>query len=1058
VVVADAEKAFDDAAAEAEASGECVTSLPTDGEVVPRCYAIFQSDQAHPNWRGHDVMAQSVIKALLNHADNDFAHRAVPGLPLASDIRTSLPPAVGTIQFSWTPPLLPTGTTLRSVDTYEYAYKPAGNGSWMTGKTSLNAVNLPVPTGLSAPWWIKVRAYSNVGMVGPWSAFGHDSHLVPVEFFEELPHYRENDFIRDRSDMASVWDARDLPNADPSKDCDDGCAYLIGGRGSGNEAVSTDVFRYNPKSNRLTRLGELMLNGLPLKVWGASAIWDGRDIYIIGGYQQTLISDRIVRYNPITGMTSEVAARLPSQAGNSARAWFSAAWDPRVRPGCPEGCAFIFGGTSKLSNGAVFYYDQVLRFDPSSGTISVRNARLPGKVNGSGRCCTSAVFDPIRGLFHLFGGRVPGASSTGAGVIVDDILAYDPVLDAVSIEASLSTPLQFTSSIFDGTNAYVFGGDADGVNILSDRVQRFSPTSFGVTTLGQRLLSGRRLSAAFCDNNEAFILGGDWFRKYTIDHGSGIPSTLIGLASSEALRFSGINKSTSGCEPSAEAYPPLITSPSPGATRGAGGVTLKGVAEQAMTIRLFENGLEVARTSTGQTSEWSTPVTLAGGSHTLTATATDALGRQSLASASLTIVIDNVAPTPPVITSPVEGSVLTSRSVTVVGSAEPTSTVKLMIAGVEAASKVADTAGNWSAAVALAGGANVLSATATDAAGNTSAVSAARNINVQVPIATIEARFGTKRWASAAVWDGRDRPAVGCPGGCSYVFGGDSAGTRLSEIVIYNPIRGQKFSGARLAPGRAGSAVAWTGRYAYLFGGITGSNTYLNTIVRYDSDNDTLTTMRGQLPPDAPGTTLGGRAFASAVWDGRDRPEAGCPGGCAYVFGGYYFEGANRFVNQIVRYNPTTDTTAISTSQLPAGLTPETNARCCSAAAWDSSDSVAYLFGGQRTNASNIIFRFDPTADQLAIVATRLPRTLQIASAVTDGQGNFYVIGGTDSTAGTSDEIIRFKPATGALDVVAFLPERVGGTSAVWTGTSALVFGGQTTGVTITDTILRYTP
>lgn len=1057
VVVGDAEKAFEEAAAEAEANGECVTTASTDGEVVPRCQAIFQSDQAHPNWRGHDVMAQSVIKELLLNVDNDFAHRAVPGRPIASDIRSSAPAATPTIKFSWQAPSLP-GSALRSNNTYEYGYMQAGTGPWTTAMTSATEASLPVPTGVSAPWWVKVRAFSSQGTPGPWSLFGHDSHLVPVEFFEETPHYRENDFIRDRSDMASVWDARDLPSSDPSKNCDDGCAYLIGGRGSSFEQISTDVFRYNPKTNRLTLLGPLLLNGKPLKVWGASAIWDGRDIYIIGGYQQTVISDRIVRYNPITGRATEVSTRLPAQAGNAGRAWLSAAWDPRTVPGCPEGCAFIFGGVSKLSNESIVYFDQVLRFDPSSDTIAVGNAKLPGRVNGPGRCCTAAVFDANRGIFHLFGGRVQGPVATGAGVIVDDILAYDPILDTVWIEATLSTPLQFTSAIFDGTNAYVFGGDVDGVRFVSDRIQRFSPSSLAITTLGQRLLSGRRLSAAVCDNNEAFILGGDWISKYSILHGSGIPSTLIGLASSEALRFAGINKTTSGCEPSMGAYPPLITSPAPGAIQGTAGVMLKGVGEQATTIRVFENGIEVASTATGGSSDWTVNITLAGGSHTLVTTATDSAGNQSRNSAPLTIVIDDVAPSAPVIVSPTEGAVLASRSVTVLGTAEVGANLRLMVAGTQVASKTVDATGNWSVPVQLAGGANVITATATDAAGNTSAASAARNVTVQVPVATVEARFGTKRWAAASVWDGRDRPAAGCPGGCAYVFGGDSEGVRLSEIVIYNTTNGQKFSGAGLSPARAGSAVAWTGRYAFLFGGVSHSGTFMNEILRYDSQTDSLATMKAQLPADGVGTTLGGRAFASAVWDGRDRATEGCPGGCAYIFGGLYLEeGTARFVNQIVRYNPTTDTVALSTAQLPA-LTPQTNARCCTAAAWDSQANVAYLFGGQRFDVSNVIFRFDATADQLSIVPTLLPRSLMIASAVADGQGSFYVFGGRNSDTGPSDEIVRYKPATGAIDVVAFLPEAVGGNSAVWTGSSALVFGGQKSGGTNTDTILRYTP
>ena len=118
-------------------------------------------------------------------------------------------------------------------------------------------------------------------------------------------------------------------------------------------------------------------------------------------------------------------------------------------------------------------------------------------------------------------------------------------------------------------------------------------------------------------------------------------------------------------------------------------------------------------------------------SGTGTSSWTDALGNPGLASNTLSITEDTKPPTVTINKiSPDSGSsasdgVTNVAVVTVSGTTEANSTVKLFDGGNQAGTATADSSGNWSVTnVTLSEGVNNLTATATDAAGNVSAVSA----------------------------------------------------------------------------------------------------------------------------------------------------------------------------------------------------------------------------------------------------------------------------------------------------------------------------------------------
>src|SRR6185437_11909807 len=137
----------------------------------------------------------------------------------------------------------------------------------------------------------------------------------------------------------------------------------------------------------------------------------------------------------------------------------------------------------------------------------------------------------------------------------------------------------------------------------------------------------------------------------------------------------------------------------------------------------------VAATGAGA---WSyTTAALANGAHSLTATATDATGTTSVASAALSVTVDTTAPIAPSITafspdSGVVGDHITSdNTLTLTGTAEANASVKVFDGATLLGSAIANGAGAWSyTTAALANGVHSLTAIATDAAGNAGAASA----------------------------------------------------------------------------------------------------------------------------------------------------------------------------------------------------------------------------------------------------------------------------------------------------------------------------------------------
>ena len=169
--------------------------------------------------------------------------------------------------------------------------------------------------------------------------------------------------------------------------------------------------------------------------------------------------------------------------------------------------------------------------------------------------------------------------------------------------------------------------------------------------------------------------------------------------------------------------------------------TFTGTAEANAVVKVFVDGALDGSTTADGSGNWSYTIqsALSTGARDITATATDAAGNASSASSALTITIDVTAPSAPTTPDLASGSDSGSSSSdnntndttpTFTGTAEADSIVKIFIDGVEAGSGVA-TGGNYSITLnVLPDGVYAVTSTATDAAGNTSAISSGLSITV----------------------------------------------------------------------------------------------------------------------------------------------------------------------------------------------------------------------------------------------------------------------------------------------------------------------------------------
>jgi uncharacterized protein (TIGR03382 family) len=173
---------------------------------------------------------------------------------------------------------------------------------------------------------------------------------------------------------------------------------------------------------------------------------------------------------------------------------------------------------------------------------------------------------------------------------------------------------------------------------------------------------------------------------------------------------------------------PSILSPTAGQLLTTRLPSFTGRAEARSTVKVVLNGQDAGTVSADAAGNWSfTPATeLADGAYTVQASATDAAGNSSALSAPRAFRVDATPPAAPVLTAPTHGQVLGTGTPPISGTAEPGSTVTVLINGIPMRTVTADGVGNWATTppFVLASGFHTAQASARDDAGNVGPLSA----------------------------------------------------------------------------------------------------------------------------------------------------------------------------------------------------------------------------------------------------------------------------------------------------------------------------------------------
>lgn len=175
---------------------------------------------------------------------------------------------------------------------------------------------------------------------------------------------------------------------------------------------------------------------------------------------------------------------------------------------------------------------------------------------------------------------------------------------------------------------------------------------------------------------------------------------------------------------------PVVLSPDDGALLNDSTFAISGTVDGSTTVVQILEGFTLLAETGVTGGHFLVEVTVADGPHALLVRPRDAA---SIAGpdASLSVTIDTVAPSAPVIVAPLNGDLLAHTPIVVEGNAEPGATVSVRDDATGSRfDGVADGSGAWSIGADLGDGPRTIRATATDPAGNTGTPSAARTFTI----------------------------------------------------------------------------------------------------------------------------------------------------------------------------------------------------------------------------------------------------------------------------------------------------------------------------------------
>ncbi len=279
----------------------------------------------------------------------------------------------------------------------------------------------------------------------------------------------------------------------------------------------------------------------------------------------------------------------------------------------------------------------------------------------------------------------------------------------------------------------------------------------------------------------------------------------------------------------------------------------------------------------------------------------------------------------------------------------------------------------------------------------------------------------TGRIYHSAVWTGTEM----------IVWGGSPLTGITNTGGRYNPSTDSwtaTSTGTNVPVARYDQSAVWTGTYMVVWGGINGSGAAINTGGRYNpSTNTWLGTSVGTGVPTA-------RVFHTAIWSGS----------AMIVWGGAANSGFTGETNTGSRYNPTTDTWAVTSTgaNLPA-------VRAGHVAVWTGTEMI--VWGGHNTSHFDFLNsggRYNPGSDTWT--QTPVSGATPVGRAEFTGvwSGTELIVWGGNAMNAIEGSGGRLNPTSGVWTPTAtagpLVPSGRQGAGAVFAGVELFVWGGFT--------------
>ncbi|ATC63708.1 hypothetical protein CMV30_06930 [Nibricoccus aquaticus] len=355
-------------------------------------------------------------------------------------------------------------------------------------------------------------------------------------------------------------------------------------------------------------------------------------------------------------------------------------------------------------------------------------------------------------------------SGTAAGAIASisgSTSTYTVTVNSVTGDGTLRLDLKSSGTgIADSATNAISGGYTSGQTYTIDSTATSAPTNFSAVANGSTIALTWTNPAAG-DFASSTLRRSSTAYPTSVTDGSSVASGLTGTSHNDtglsdgayyyslfaldtAGNISGAAQATATVDTVAPTAPVIVAISDDTGTSNNDQITtdttlsLSGTAEAGSTVKVYRNTTLIGSTPADGTGAWTfdyTGTTLAGGTHSFTATSTDAANNISIESTTFLVEIDTATPSAPVITgisndtgaSATDG-ITNDATLVFTGTAEANTKVTLSRNGLGVIGTVTATSGGaWTfdySATTLPDGTYLFTAFANDTAGNTSTASA----------------------------------------------------------------------------------------------------------------------------------------------------------------------------------------------------------------------------------------------------------------------------------------------------------------------------------------------